>query len=191
MTAVSRRSPARLARAGLGAILASVACASAHAADALVLSTASAASSATAATASPAASHGAAPAISTGGSLAQAGLGLFGVIALILAIAWIARRTGLVRHTTGGGAMKVVGSLMLGARQRLVMVEVGDTWIVLGVSAGEIRPLHTMPAPADRATQPYQSTYGAPATGTQPPQGMSGSFTERLLRSMQENLKKS
>ncbi|WP_411859854.1 flagellar biosynthetic protein FliO [Cupriavidus pauculus] len=185
MTAVTGRPFVRrpfIRRVCAGAL--SMASVAAHAADALVLSTASAASSVAA---SPA-SHGAAPAISTGGSLAQAGLGLFGVIALILAIAWIARRTGLVRHTNGGGAMKVVGSLMLGARQRLVMVEVGDTWIVLGVSAGEIRPLHTMPAPADRAAHVYGSTSG---TGTQPPHGMSGSFAERLLRSMQENLKKS
>jgi len=189
MTAASRRPSARRVRAvfgrTVGAILATASAmvsAGAHAADALVLSTASAASS-VAASPATGGSTAAGSAISAGGSLAQAGLGLFGVIALILAIAWIARRTGLVRHVSGG-AMKVVASLSLGARQRLLMVEVGDTWIVLGVSAGEIRPLHTMPADRSLAGQP------SPYPGAQPSQ-TPGTFAERLLRSMQENLKKS
>ena len=42
-----------------------------------------------------------APVISSGASLAQAGLGLFAVIALILAMAWVARRVGLVRQGSG------------------------------------------------------------------------------------------
>jgi flagellar protein FliO/FliZ len=121
-----------------------------------------------------------APVISGGASLAQAGLGLFAVIALILGMAWLARRVGLVRHGSGGATMKVVGSLMLGARQKVVMVEVGDTWLVLGVSAGEIRPLHTLPAQPDAMV---------PA-GTTAPQPLQGGFGERLMRAMQENLKK-
>lgn len=121
-----------------------------------------------------------APVISSGASLAQAGLGLFAVIALILGMAWVARRVGLVRHGTGGASMKVVGSLMLGARQKVITVEVGDTWLVLGVSPNEIRPLHTLPAQPDTGATP----------GAQPPQPMQGGFGERLMRAMQENLKK-
>ncbi len=127
-----------------------------------------------------------APAISGAGSLAQAGLGLFAVIALILGMAWLARRAGLVRHATGG-VMKVVGSTMLGARQRLVLVEVGDTWLVLGVSPGEIRPLHSMPANATGSTSTDPLT-PARATGMpQPPTG--GTFAEKLLRSLQSQFK--
>ncbi|SOZ39910.1 flagellar biosynthetic protein FliO [Cupriavidus neocaledonicus] len=124
-----------------------------------------------------------APAISGAASLAQAGLGLFAIIALILGLAWMARRAGLVRHATGG-AMKVVGSTMLGARQRLVLVEVGDTWLVLGVSPGEIRPLHTMAAGSPAAGQTGAHIAAGPL---QPPTG--GSFAEKLLRSMQAHFK--
>ncbi|WP_011301987.1 flagellar biosynthetic protein FliO [Cupriavidus necator] len=124
------------------------------------------------------AAEGNGPAISGAGSLAQAGLGLFGVIALILGLAWVARRAGLVRHGPQG-MMKVIGSTMLGARQRLVLVEVGDTWLVLGVSAGEIRTLHSMPA--GQATPSAPSGPGGKTSG--------GSFAEKLLRSMQENFK--
>ncbi|WP_059412375.1 flagellar biosynthetic protein FliO [Cupriavidus basilensis] len=117
-------------------------------------------------------------------SMAQAGLGLFAVIALILLLAWLARRAGLVRHGQGG-TMKVVGSTALGPRQRLVMVEVGDTCLVLGVSAGEIRTLHTLPAQAARAPgQSPDPERGGPAN----PAG-SGSFGQKLLRAMQHNLK--
>jgi flagellar protein FliO/FliZ len=172
MTAVSRRLRSA-GRFAAGLILTGLATAGAQAAD-VVLSTAQAAS---APVAPPAP---AAPVISGGASLAQAGLGLFAVIALILGLAWLARRVGLVRHGTGGAAMKVVGSLTLGARQKVVMVEVGDTWLVLGVSAGEIRPLHTLPAQPDAMV---------PA-GTTAPQPLQGGFGERLMRAMQENLKK-
>jgi flagellar protein FliO/FliZ len=133
-----------------------------------------------------------APAISGAGSLAQAGLGLFAVIALILGMAWLARRAGLVRHATGG-VMKVVGSTMLGARQRLVLVEVGDTWLVLGVSPGEIRPLHSMPAHTAGGSSAASAASANPltpahATGMpQPPTG--GTFAEKLLRSLQSQFK--
>jgi flagellar protein FliO/FliZ len=172
MTAVSRRLRSA-GRFAAGLILTGLATAGAQAAD-VVLSTAQAAS----APAAPVAQS--APVISGGASLAHAGLGLFAVIALILGMAWLARRVGLVRHGSGGATMKVVGSLMLGARQKVVMVEVGDTWLVLGVSAGEIRPLHTLPAQPDAMV---------PA-GTTAPQPLQGGFGERLMRAMQENLKK-
>jgi len=130
---------------------------------------------------------GSAPAVSGAASLAQAGLGLFAVVALILGLAWLARRAGLVRQGPQG-MMKVIGSTMLGARQRLVLVEVGDTWLVLGVSAGEIRTLHSMPAGQGSSQDPT-----VPPTPPTPPgagpQSPTGGFAEKLLRSMQENLK--
>ena len=172
MTAVSRRLRSA-GRFAAGLILTGLATAGAQAAD-VVLSTAQAAS----APAAPVAQS--APVISGGASLAQAGLGLFAVIALILGLAWLARRRCRGAPGPRGAAMKVVGSLTLGARQKVVMVEVGDTWLVLGVSAGEIRPLHTLPAQPD-ATVP---------AGTTAPQPLQGGFGERLMRAMQENLKK-
>jgi flagellar protein FliO/FliZ len=177
MTAASRRSAAAV-RIASGLVLSGLAVTGAQAAD-VVLSTAQAGNPAS----SAAASHsfaGNAPAISSGGSLAQAGLGLFAVIALILGIAWVARRVGLVRHGSGSASIKVVNSLALSTRQKVVTVEVGDTWLVLGVSPNEIRPLHTLPAQPDS---------GAPTgSPTNPP--MQGGFGERLMRAMQENLKK-
>jgi flagellar protein FliO/FliZ len=88
----------------------------------------------------------AAPAVGASGLL-QAGLGMMLVLGLIFLCAWLARRFGLPRF--GGSALvKVVGSAMVGQRERVVVVEVGETWLVLGVTASQVNALHSLPAQA-------------------------------------------
>ena len=41
--------------------------------------------------------------------------------------------------------LRVVGSLSLGGRERIVVVEIGNEWIVVGASPGRINALATMP----------------------------------------------
>lgn len=77
--------------------------------------------------------------------LLQAGLGLAVVIGLIFGFAWMARRFGL-QPSGNGKLIKVVSSAMVGQRERVVVVEIGDAWLVLGVAAGQVRALHTLPA---------------------------------------------
>jgi flagellar protein FliO/FliZ len=87
-----------------------------------------------------------APAPAGGASgLLQAGLGMLLVLGLIFLCAWAARRFGLQRFG-GAGAVKVVASAMVGQRERVVVVEVAGTWLVLGVAAGRVNALHTMTA---------------------------------------------
>ncbi|WP_025916182.1 flagellar biosynthetic protein FliO [Herminiimonas sp. CN] len=89
-------------------------------------------------------------------ALLQAGLGMVAVLALIFLCAWAVRRLGLQRHASGR-LVKVVASTMVGQRERVVVVEIGASWLVLGVTPGQIRSLHTMPAeelPADTAPVP-------------------------------------
>ncbi len=45
--------------------------------------------------------------------------------------------------------MKVIGGVALGPRERLVLVEVGDTWLVIGLVPGQIRTLHRLPKGSD------------------------------------------
>jgi flagellar protein FliO/FliZ len=47
------------------------------------------------------------------------------------------------------GAVKVVGTTPVGTRERVVVVEVDNTWLLLGVGGGNVRLLHTLPRPAD------------------------------------------
>ena len=89
----------------------------------------------------------------TAGSLLQMLLGLAVVLGLVVAIAWGLKRFSLAPQA-GGGAIKVIGGAAVGTRERVVLVEVAGTWLVLGVAPGQVRALTTMPkaeAPAETA----------------------------------------
>jgi flagellar protein FliO/FliZ len=86
----------------------------------------------------------AAPAVSSAGSLLQVFIGLLAVLLLIFATAWVAKRLGVAR---GGSSslLHVVSSTSVGARERVVMVEIGDHWLVVGVTPGSVNALMTLP----------------------------------------------
>ena len=84
---------------------------------------------------------------STSGALLQGLLGLAMVLVVLAGFFWFLRRFS-PGQTAAQGAVKVVGGVMLGPRERLVVVEVGDTWLLLGVGGGQINALHTLPRPA-------------------------------------------
>lgn len=78
------------------------------------------------------------------GSLLQVFAGLVAVLGLIAGLAWLARRMGLAR--TGASALlHVVGSASLGTRERVVVLEIGESWLVVGVGAGTVSALATLP----------------------------------------------
>lgn len=76
------------------------------------------------------------------------GLGLGLVLGLFLALAWLMRKLGTVPGGKGR-LIRVVGGASLGARDRLVLVEVGQEQLLLGVSPGRIVNLHTLPERLD------------------------------------------
>ncbi len=86
------------------------------------------------------------PAVSTSGALFQGLLGLGMVLAALAAFFWFLRRFS-PGQSAAQGAVKVVGGVMLGPRERLVVVEVGETWLLLGVGGGQVSTLHTLPRP--------------------------------------------
>jgi flagellar protein FliO/FliZ len=77
--------------------------------------------------------------------LLQAASGLAIVVALIFLCAWVARRLGLQKYNSGR-LVKVIASTSIGQRERVVVVEIGGTWLALGVTPGRIQSLHSMPA---------------------------------------------
>jgi len=106
--------------------------------------------------------------------LLQAGLGLGLVLAMIFGCAWLARRFGL-QAGGSGRLLKVISSTMVGQRERVVVVEVGGQWLVLGVAAGQVRALHSMPAQAipDESAEPDIPGFAA-----------AGAFSSKLLDSL-------
>lgn len=80
------------------------------------------------------------------GQLLQVTLGLFAVLAMILATAWIVRRTGAVRGIAGG-QLRVLGALSMGQRERVVLIQVGETQLLVGIAPGQVRTLHVLEKP--------------------------------------------
>jgi flagellar protein FliO/FliZ len=90
------------------------------------------------------------------GSLLQTILALTFVLALLGGLAWLMKRFGPRSHV-GTVPIRLVGALSLGGRERIMVVEVGNQWIVVGASPGRVNALATMPAQgsvpgADHAT---------------------------------------
>ena len=83
-------------------------------------------------------------------------LGLLLVLGLIFGLAWLARRMPGMTGLRGNAGLRVVRSLALGTRERLVVVEVGGTQLLLGTGAGGTRLLHTLETPLvdDAPAQP-------------------------------------
>ncbi len=81
----------------------------------------------------------------TAGSMLTVLLSLALILGGFVAVAWLARR--YLPGMGAQGAVKVVGATAVGARERVVVVEVDNTWLLLGVGGGNVRLLHTLPKP--------------------------------------------
>ncbi len=95
------------------------------------------------------------------GQHAPATPGLFGaVMALLLVLLLIVGLGWLLKRLPGSSfrpaeGMKVIASLAVGARERVVVVEVNGQQLLLGVTAGGISTLHVLPEPLPEAPAPH------------------------------------
>jgi flagellar protein FliO/FliZ len=101
-----------------------------------------------------------APPTSTGGML-QLMFGLVVVLGLLAGAAWLARRVGPVRQKAAGN-IRIVGGVSVGTRERVLVVEVADQWIVVGVAPGNITSLATMPRQETLSAQTETGPDGQP-----------------------------
>lgn len=115
-----------------------------------------------------------APPADLGTGVVQMVLGLAVVLALILGSLWLLKRV-----TGGQGApgrlLRVVAGTAVGPRERVVVVEVDDTWLVLGVAPGRVNALHSLPrrelGAADALSSPV----------------VAAGFADRLKRVLEKN----
>ena len=107
------------------------------------------------------------------GSLGRTSIGLVIVIALILACGALLKRFGPYKNR-GGRSLDIIASQSLGPRERVVVIEVEDTWLVLGVAPNSVNTLHTMPAGERRAAD----SDGSPPANPR----FSEAFAENLRR---------
>lgn len=95
--------------------------------------------------ASPAMAVGASDStITSSGSPLQVMLGLGVVLVVIAGCAWLLKRMGGV-YSGHAGVVRIIGGSAVGQRERIVVVEVAETWLVVGVAPGHVTVLHSMP----------------------------------------------
>ncbi len=107
----------------------------------------------------PTSAYAQANAVSPSAGLFQIFLALAVVIAIMLLLAWIVKRVGPIAsgHQL---PVKVIGGISIGNRERVMVIEVADQWLVLGVTAQQINTLASMPKQElpDTATNPNNVT---------------------------------
>jgi flagellar protein FliO/FliZ len=88
-------------------------------------------------------------------------IGLVVVLGLMAGSAWLLKRLGVAKAASGS-TIKVVGGVSVGHRERVLVLEVADQWIVVGVAPGRVSSIANLPRqeqalPADN--QPASSNF--------------------------------
>ncbi|MGN6788382.1 MAG: flagellar biosynthetic protein FliO [Rhodanobacteraceae bacterium] len=108
-------------------------------------------------------------------AMGKVAFALLVIVGVIFLCAWLIRRWG-----PGGGTLgqrvKLIAAKAVGSKERVVIVEVAGTWLVLGVTAGGISKLHELPA--DKSTP-------APAGPVGP---VGDTFAKRFAAALKQNL---
>ena len=103
----------------------------------------------------------AAPPTSAGSGLMQMLLGLLIILALLVGSLWLLKKLTAPRGVAAG-LMRVVAATAVGGRERVVIVEVGSTWLVLGVAPGRVSALAEIPRQAVPEPPPASGKVSAP-----------------------------
>lgn len=102
-------------------------------------------------------------------------IGLAVVVAAIIGLAWFLRRVGGVTGQRLGDQLQVIGGLTVGQRERVVLLQVGEQQLLLGVAPGRVQTLHVLEQPLEQ-----------PTTARGAKRSTDGAFADRLRRVMQQ-----
>ena len=80
------------------------------------------------------------------GLLMQSVTGLLIVLASVIGLAWLMRRLGRLQ-SSAGGALQMIDGMALSTRERIVLVQVGETQVLLGVAPGRVEAVHVLDKP--------------------------------------------
>ncbi len=85
-------------------------------------------------------------------NILQMAAGLAFVLLLIFLLGWFYRRFGSPK-TINNGDFRIVAGLSMGQRERVVMLEVGDKQILLGVGPGHVEKIHVFDEPVIKTNE--------------------------------------
>lgn len=104
--------------------------------------------------AAPVAPVAAAPAVDSGAELVRVLISLLGVVALIFFVGWLSRRA-QARIRPGGQKIRVIESMPVGIKEKVMLIEVGGTQLLVGASpTGGLRTLHVLDTPVQEDATP-------------------------------------
>jgi len=84
--------------------------------------------------------------------IAQVVVVLVLLVGLILGLAWLLRRFGGARFG-GEGPVRVLGGVSLGQRERAMLLQVGETQLLVGVAPGRVQTLYILQEPVTLDTR--------------------------------------
>lgn len=68
------------------------------------------------------------------------------VLALVILLAWLVKRLSGSR-TIQTRELRLIGGISLGAKERIVLIQVGDQQLLVGVAPGRLQTLHVLDQP--------------------------------------------
>ncbi|MDP3871081.1 MAG: flagellar biosynthetic protein FliO [Pseudomonadota bacterium] len=87
------------------------------------------------------------------------------VLATLFAVLWLLRRLSGGRLTGSSAPIRTVGGIAVGSRERVVLLEIGEHWLVVGVAPGSVTGIATLPrgeiSPAGSDAKPVAADFGA------------------------------
>ena len=83
---------------------------------------------------------------------------------MILLLAWLLRKFSSVSMRSGG-SLRILGGMSVGGREKVVLVQVGQEQVLIGVAPGNVRTLHVLEQPIPE---------------TRPQAAGSGNFSEKF-----------
>jgi flagellar protein FliO/FliZ len=89
----------------------------------------------------------------TVGSVGQLSLSLIVVVGLIFALAWALRRF-KVTGPRGRGEIAIIDQLSLGPRERIALIRVGGSQVLVGIGAGGVVALAPLAVPIELKSEP-------------------------------------
>ena len=126
------------------------------------------------------AGESASPGVDTA-ALVRVVVGLLVVLLLIVALGWVMRRVG--RYSSpASGQLRVIGGVSVGTRERVVLLQVGEQQLLVGVAPGRVQTLHVLDEPLDGASG-HRGREGGTAEQGHP-------FAQRLRQMMQPDEKR-
>lgn len=125
--------------------------------------------------------------VSPTGSILKMVLGLAVVLAVMALISW-----GVKRMMPGGtgqqSAVRIVGGVNVGSRERVVVLEVAGRWIVVGVAAGQVNGIANLEIGATQLSEQLAQNTTIPS---QTPSTLVHPMVQPLVKPFSEWLKKS